>query len=51
MPYAQAGQWGYLRVLPAGDRKIIPLNSGGPRIKAAEVLQEEDLIPVSLRQK
>jgi FtsP/CotA-like multicopper oxidase with cupredoxin domain len=26
MPYTQAGQWGYLRVLPAGDRKILPLN-------------------------
>jgi hypothetical protein len=29
MPYTQAGQWGYLRVLPVGDRKIQPLNGGG----------------------
>jgi FtsP/CotA-like multicopper oxidase with cupredoxin domain len=29
MPYTQAGQWGYLRVLPVGDRKIQPLNGKG----------------------
>jgi hypothetical protein len=38
MPYTQAGQWGYLKVLPVGDRKILPLNGkaavGG---KTAEV--------------
>ena len=36
MPYAQAGQWGYLRVLPVGDRKILPLNSGGTGGRTAE---------------
>ncbi|HTP42693.1 MAG TPA: multicopper oxidase domain-containing protein [Nitrospiria bacterium] len=36
MPYAQAGEWGYLRVLPAGDRKIHPLNSGGPSLRAVQ---------------
>jgi len=24
-PYQQAGQWGYFKVLPAGDRSILPL--------------------------
>ena len=25
LPYSQSGQWGYLRVLPAGDQRILPL--------------------------
>ena len=36
MPYAQAGEWGYLRVLPAGDRKVLPLNSGGPTLRSVQ---------------
>ena len=28
MPYAEAGQWGYLRVLPVGDKSLLPINSG-----------------------
>src|SRR6266568_1109829 len=28
LPYSQSGQWGYLRVLPAGDQRILPLSSG-----------------------
>ena len=27
LPYAQSGQWGYLRVLPAGDSRIQPLGA------------------------
>lgn len=38
MPYAAAGQWGYLKVFPAGDRKIQPLNGGaGVGSKTAEL--------------
>ncbi|MBI3802149.1 MAG: multicopper oxidase domain-containing protein [Nitrospirae bacterium] len=57
MPFAAAGQWGYLRVLPAGDRKILPLNSGGPTGKTASnsdgqtpapVAQEGGIGPVSM---
>jgi hypothetical protein len=48
MPYAQAGQWGYLRVLPAGDRKILPLGGGAPGIKTAGVPEENEAVPVSL---
>ncbi|MBI3811378.1 MAG: hypothetical protein HY283_04125 [Nitrospirae bacterium] len=40
MPYAQAGQWGYLRVVPAGDRRILPLNSGQPGGRTAEAPKE-----------
>ncbi|HXN05989.1 MAG TPA: hypothetical protein VN944_02870, partial [Nitrospiria bacterium] len=37
MPYAEAGQWGYLRVLPAGDTSLLPLNGpAGSRTKTAE---------------
>ncbi|HIE66175.1 MAG TPA: hypothetical protein EYG28_07880 [Nitrospiria bacterium] len=29
LPYTAAGQWGYLRVLPSGNRAILPLNRSG----------------------
>jgi hypothetical protein len=51
MPYAQGGQWGYLRVLPAGDRRILPLNGSGTGTKTAEAPQTEETgsaVPVSL---
>jgi FtsP/CotA-like multicopper oxidase with cupredoxin domain len=40
MPYAQAGQWGYLKVLPAGDRGVLPLNGGGIGNRTAEAPEE-----------
>jgi hypothetical protein len=41
MPYAAAGQWGYLRALPKGDRRILPLNgAAGPGGKMAGVPEE-----------
>jgi hypothetical protein len=49
MPYTQAGQWGYLRVLPAADRRILPLNSGGPGSRTAE-LPQDDGVSVSMLQ-
>jgi hypothetical protein len=37
MPYAAAGQWGYLRALPRGDKRILPLNGNSePGGKMAE---------------
>jgi len=47
MPFAAAGQWGYLRVLPAGDRKILPLNSGAPSGKTASISDEQSPAPVA----
>lgn len=42
MPYAAAGQWGYLRALPKGDRRLLPLNgAAGPGGKTAEAPVEE----------
>jgi hypothetical protein len=35
LPYSQSGQWGYLRVLPAGDQRILPITDGRPRLKQA----------------
>jgi FtsP/CotA-like multicopper oxidase with cupredoxin domain len=51
IPYTQAGEWGYLRVLPAGDQRILPLNSGGPGLKTAEMPQSERAVPVSMLEK
>ena len=30
-PYQQAGQWGYCKVLPAGERSILPLGGAAPK--------------------
>jgi hypothetical protein len=36
LPYSQSGQWGYLRVLPAGDERILPLGGAVLDRKQAE---------------
>jgi hypothetical protein len=51
MPYAQAGQWGYLRVLPVGDRRILPLNSGAAGGRTAELPSDGSAVPVSMLEK
>lgn len=33
LPYSQSGQWGYFRVLPAGDQRILPLRGAAPGVK------------------
>ena len=38
-PYQQAGQWGYFKVLPGGDRSILPL--GGVALKAGKTASKE----------
>ena len=48
MPYAAAGQWGYLRVLSPGDRRILPLNGGGSGTKTVGV--PDPAAPESLSQ-
>ncbi len=47
LPYAQSGQWGYFRVLPAGDQRLLPLNGAGAGIKRAEV--EPAAIPTAMK--
>ncbi|TAL09237.1 MAG: hypothetical protein EPO02_10750 [Nitrospirae bacterium] len=43
LPYSQSGQWGYLRVLPAGDQRILPLTSGAVGAQKAEAPPEAPL--------
>ena len=43
-PYQQAGQWGYFKVLPKGDRSILPLGGATPaNLKSASKPQDERL--------
>jgi len=42
-PYQQAGQWGYFKVLPSGDRSILPLGKATKKgVKTASQTSEED---------
>jgi hypothetical protein len=42
-PYQQAGQWGYFKVLPSGDRSILPLGKLSPKgVKTASQPSEEE---------
>jgi hypothetical protein len=50
LPYSQSGQWGYLRVLPAGDQRILPLAGAAPGVKSAEPGPPSSLVvPVAAR--
>ena len=40
LPYSQSGQWGYFRVLPVGDQRILPLSSGAVGAQKAEAQPE-----------
>ena len=35
LPYSQSGQWGYLRVLPVGDQRVLPITDGRSSLKQA----------------
>ena len=51
LPYSQSGQWGYFRVLPKGDQRILPLGGVSPGVKEAKVSQPaESLVqPVAFK--
>ncbi len=36
LPYSQSGQWGYFRVLPTGDQRILPLRGAKPGVREAK---------------
>jgi len=36
LPYTQSGQWGYFRVLPADDQRILPLAGAAAGVRKAE---------------
>ncbi|RMH07244.1 MAG: LysM peptidoglycan-binding domain-containing protein [Nitrospirae bacterium] len=41
LPYSQSGQWGYFRVLPSGDQRILPLGGATPGKHEAKVTQPD----------
>jgi hypothetical protein len=50
LPYSQSGQWGYLRVLPMGDQRLLPLAGAAAGVKKAEVEQPAaQAMPVAAR--
>jgi len=49
LPYTQSGQWGYLRVLPAGDTRIQPLGAVGSATKRAEMVPQHQAIPTAMK--
>ena len=49
LPYAQSGQWGYLRVLPTGDSKLQPLGAPGLGAKRADIERDPQTIPTAMR--
>jgi hypothetical protein len=43
-PYQQAGQWGYFKVLPAGDRSVLPLGGASAKgVKSASTAGDDVL--------
>jgi hypothetical protein len=36
LPYSQSGQWGYFRVLPSGDTRVLPLSKSDVGSQKAE---------------
>ena len=49
LPYSQSGQWGYLRVLPAGDQRLLPLSGAAVGAKKADAGEpsEAKAVPVA----
>ncbi|MGH7229970.1 MAG: multicopper oxidase domain-containing protein [Nitrospiraceae bacterium] len=50
LPYSQSGQWGYLRVLPVGDQRLLPLSGAPGAVKRAAIplLDAGQAAPVSV---
>ena len=49
LPYAQSGQWGYLRVLPTGDSRLQPLGAAGAGAKRADAEPAMKAIPTAMK--
>jgi hypothetical protein len=47
LPYSQSGQWGYVRVLPTGDTRLLPLHGAGAGMKSASADLPVQIIPVA----
>ncbi|RMH38309.1 MAG: LysM peptidoglycan-binding domain-containing protein [Nitrospirae bacterium] len=42
LPYSQSGQWGYVRVLPRGDQRLLPLEGTASALQEAKAPQSAD---------
>ena len=50
LPYSQSGQWGYFRVLPAGDSRIMPLSKSDVGVQKADMQPVEgQALPTALK--
>lgn len=51
LPYSQSGQWGYVRVLPSGDQRLLPLSGAAVGVKKAQADSpaEAQVSPVASR--
>lgn len=52
LPYTQSGQWGYFRVLPTGDQRILPLSQSRSGAKHTELDHQPETakaIPTTLK--
>jgi manganese oxidase len=49
LPYSQSGQWGYLRVLPAGDQRLLPLAGAGGSTDALFIPAPAQAVPVAAK--
>jgi hypothetical protein len=47
LPYSQSGQWGYVRVLPTGDQRLLPLSGAAPGVKKADSVPPGEVMPVA----
>jgi len=45
LPYSQSGQWGYLRVLPSNDQRVLPLSGAVSGKKMANAPEAEAIKP------
>ncbi|MGV7222579.1 MAG: multicopper oxidase domain-containing protein [Nitrospinales bacterium] len=46
-PYQQAGQWGYFKVLPNGDRSILPLGGAIPKDVKSAAKETDDRLSMN----
>jgi manganese oxidase len=51
LPYSQSGQWGYFRVLPKNDQRILPLEGTAKDVKQASIEPVETgrILPVAVK--
>jgi hypothetical protein len=49
LPYSQSGQWGYFRVLPTGDPRVLPLLKGDVGVQKAEAEAVGQPVPTALK--